>query len=116
MTTQIGNRATTMPGRYYTDPKLFAEEFERFYFHDWICAGRADHIPNPGDYFLRALAEESIIVTRDQTGAVNSFYNVCRHRGTRICTETHGSFPGRIQCPYHAQDATKSFPALPVNV
>jgi glycine betaine catabolism A len=101
MTTQIGNKATTMPGRYYTDPELFAEEFERFYFHDWICAGRADHIPNPGDYFLRELAEESMIVTRNQTGAVNAFYNVCRHRGTRMCTETQGSFPGRIQCPYH---------------
>ena len=62
--------AKTLPGRYYTDPQLFAEEFERFYFRDWICVGRADHIPNTGDYFLRELAGESIIVTRDQSGAV----------------------------------------------
>jgi Rieske 2Fe-2S family protein len=91
----------TLPGRYYTDPQLFAEEFERFYFHDWICAGRAEQIPNSGNYFLRELAAESIIVTRDQSGAVQAFYNVCRHRGTRMCTLAEGSFSGRIQCPYH---------------
>ena len=92
--------ATTLPARYYTDPDLFRDELERFYCHDWICAGRADQIPTPGDYFLREVAGESIIITRDESRGLRAFFNVCRHRGTRICA-TEGHFPGRIQCGYH---------------
>jgi Rieske 2Fe-2S family protein len=74
---------------------------ERFYFDRWICAGRAGAIPNPGDYFLRDVVDESIIVTRDAGGDVRAFFNVCRHRGTRMCTDPEGSFATRIRCPYH---------------
>jgi Rieske 2Fe-2S family protein len=101
MTSQATRSPTTLPGRYYTDPDLFREELERFYCQTWICAGRAGQIPRPGDYFLRQIAGESIIVTRDASSEVRAFYNVCRHRGTRLCTSAEGTFPGRIQCPYH---------------
>lgn len=93
---------TTLPRRYYTDPALFQDEVERFFFDHWICAGRMDVIPNPGDYFLRNVTGESVIVLRDSTDKIRCFYNVCRHRGTRICVAAEGNFGGRIQCPYHA--------------
>ena len=93
--------ATTLPARYYTDPDFFRDELERFYCNSWICAGRADQIPAPGDFFVREVARESIIVTRDGGGSVRAFFNVCRHRGTRICAGGEGHFAGRIQCGYH---------------
>ncbi len=93
--------ASTLPSRYYTDPGVFREELESFYFRNWICAGRAGVISEPGDYFLREVAGESIIIVRDPAGRVRAFYNVCRHRGTRMCTAAAGHFDGRIQCPYH---------------
>ncbi len=93
----------TLPARYYTDPEIFRKEMEGFYFNRWICAGRDSFIPNPGDYFLREVGDESIIVVRGPAGEINAFFNVCRHRGTRLCTEAQGSLPGRrITCPYHA--------------
>jgi len=92
----------TLPARYYTDADLFRREMERFYFHRWICAGRVEAIPNPGDYFLRDVAGESVIVTRDASGELRAFYNVCRHRGTRLCDQPEGHFGARIVCPYHA--------------
>jgi glycine betaine catabolism A len=91
----------TLPARYYTDPAQFRQEMETFFFESWICAGRADQIPNAGDYFLREIAGESIIVVRDESGGVAAFYNVCRHRGTRLCSSAEGTFAGKIQCPYH---------------
>jgi Rieske 2Fe-2S family protein len=91
----------TLPSRFYTDPDLFRRELEAFFFERWICAGRAEFIRSPGDYFLREVAGESIIVIRDTDVAVNAWYNVCRHRGTRMCTEPEGNCGGRIQCPYH---------------
>lgn len=93
--------ANTLPAFYYTDSEFFGRELDIFFFQDWICAGRADSISNPGDYFLREIAGESIIIVRNDAGAVQSFYNVCRHRGTRICSEPAGRFEARIQCPYH---------------
>lgn len=90
----------TLPARYYTDPEVFREEVESFYFGSWICAGRAAAIPQTGDYFLREIGGESVIVVRDAAGTVRAHYNVCRHRGTRMCTEAQGNLE-RIQCPYH---------------
>jgi Rieske 2Fe-2S family protein len=92
---------TTLPGRYYTDAEHFRREMERFYFGRWICAGRSEQVAAPGDFFLREIAGESVIVTRDAAGEVRAFYNVCRHRGTRLCVDAEGAFPGRIACPYH---------------
>ena len=92
---------TTLPRRFYADPDFYRAELERFYFNRWICAGRADQIPNAGDYFTRTLGEESVIVTRDGSGTIHGLFNVCRHRGTRLCEQTEGHFADRIQCPYH---------------
>lgn len=91
----------TLPARYYTDPEVFRGELERFFGQMWFCAGRSEQIQRPGDFFLCDVAGESIIVTRDGGGEIRAFYNVCRHRGTRMCTEAAGAFSGRIQCPYH---------------
>jgi len=91
----------TLPRRYYTDPQVFRQEMDSFFFQSWICAGRAETIAHPGDYFLREFAGESVLVVRDQAGSLRAFYNVCRHRGTRLSTAGEGTFGGRIQCPYH---------------
>ena len=64
--------------------------------------GRAARLAQPGDYFLRDIAGESIIVLRDREGTLRAHFNVCRHRGTRICREESGRFGETIQCPYHA--------------
>ena len=94
-------QAKTLPGRYYTDPNLFQRELELIFCQMWFCSGRTEQIARPGDYFLCQVAGESVIVTREEGGGIRAFYNVCRHRGTRICREESGKFAGRIQCPYH---------------
>jgi len=102
-TTQINiHGARTLPRRYYVSSEIFSEEFERIFTQRWLCVGREDRIPHPGDYFLQPVGNESIIVLRDRAGGFRSYYNVCRHRGTRLCEETHGRFSETIQCPYHA--------------
>ena len=92
----------TLPRRFYADPDFYRAELERFFFNRWICAGRADQIPKAGDYFTRTLGDDSVIVTRDRSGEIHALFNVCRHRGTRLCEQTEGHFVERIQCPYHA--------------
>src|SRR5208282_4073136 len=92
----------SLPAHYYIDPANHESELERFFLGMWIHAGRADQIPASGDYVLRDVADESLIVTRANDGAIHAFYVVCRHRGTRLCEAVLGTFDGLIRCPYHA--------------
>jgi Rieske 2Fe-2S family protein len=91
----------TLPARYYLDPQLFERELESFFFGRWVAAGRMEQIANTGDYFLREICGESIIVVRAAPESIRAYYNVCRHRGTQLCSEAEGNFARRIQCPYH---------------
>lgn len=87
---------------YYTSESIYQAEFERIFYRRWVCVGRADQIPNPGDYFLQQIGDESLIITRNRTGQPRAYHNICRHRGTQICEEPQGKFRNSIQCPYHA--------------
>jgi len=64
--------------------------------------GHASRVAKPGDYLLASVAGESLIVVRDESGAVHALYNVCRHRGTRLCEGGDGHAIGALRCPYHA--------------
>src|SRR5437867_13090023 len=76
---QQGQR--TLPGRYYTSPEIYAEEQERIFTARWICVGRAAEIPAAGDYVLRTIAGESVIVVRGRDGALREIGRAsCRER------------------------------------
>jgi Rieske 2Fe-2S family protein len=93
---------TTLPGHVYTDPSWLAREMERVFARMWLAAGRADQLAEPGMFIRRDVAGASILIVRGADHALRAFYNVCRHRGTRLCTAGHGRLRGSIQCPYHA--------------
>lgn len=94
--------ARTLAGRYYTAPDVLMEEREKIFSRRWICVGRENGLAQNGDFMLADVAGESIIVLRDRAGTLRAFYNVCRHRGTRLCESAKGRFSETIQCPYHA--------------
>ena len=96
----MSDQQKTLPARYYTDPAVFQQELENLFCQMWVCVGRTEQASKHGDFFLCEIAGESIIVTRDGD-ALRGFYNVCRHRGTRVCREQEGKFAGPIRCPYH---------------
>ena len=93
--------ARTLPQRYFVSPEVFAEEQTKIFATQWVCVGHQSQLANAGDYFVQQVAGESLVVVRDQQRAVRAFYNVCRHRGTRLCEEASGH-SAAIQCPYHA--------------
>jgi glycine betaine catabolism A len=94
--------AETLPAAYYTDPRYFERELDALFRSMWICAGRTEEVARPGQFVLREVAGDSMIITRSADGGLHAFHNVCRHRGTRLCTDAAGHFSGSIQCPYHA--------------
>ncbi len=94
--------ARTPPGTVYVDEGVFQQEMEKLFFRHWLNVGHVSQIPNPGDFFTREIGTESLLFIRGSDGAVRGFYNVCRHRGTRIVTDERGEKLRSIVCPYHA--------------
>jgi Rieske 2Fe-2S family protein len=94
--------AKTLPQRYLVSPEVFAEEREKIFSRQWVLIGHQNQIASPGDHFVADVAGESLVIVRDKGGEVHGFFNVCRHRGTRLCQVENGYLSGAIQCPYHA--------------
>jgi len=93
----------TLPGKYYHDPEIYAEEVDKIFYKYWIYACRSEEIAEVGDYKLIQVVDESIILTRDKKNQIRALFNVCSHRGTQLCDEKKGNFAAKvIQCPYHA--------------
>ncbi|HEX3788769.1 MAG TPA: aromatic ring-hydroxylating dioxygenase subunit alpha [Pseudonocardiaceae bacterium] len=92
----------TLPGRYYTDPELFAAEQSAVFESLWFCAVRSVELAEPGEYRTVQVGRESVLVTRSRDGALRAFLNICRHRGARLCVEEQGSVRRAFQCTYHA--------------
>jgi glycine betaine catabolism A len=93
----------TLPGRDYHAQDVYELERERIFFRSWMYAARADEAPEPGDFVTVDVAGESVLLVRGKDGELRGFYNVCRHRGSRLCDhETRGHAKSAIKCPYHA--------------
>lgn len=110
--TARGGMQRTLPARAYRDPAVFALERERIFAREWVCIGREEAIPRPGEFLLADVVGERVIVVRTREGELAAHHDVCRHRGSRLVLETDpraeleaapsGRFRGSIVCPYHA--------------
>ncbi|HKU95798.1 MAG TPA: aromatic ring-hydroxylating dioxygenase subunit alpha [Vineibacter sp.] len=98
-TRQVLNRALHAPGEIYASPEVLRREIQEYFMRDWLYVARVEELANPGDYMALRPAGEPIIVSRDRTGQLHAFYNMCIHRGVQVA---HGSGNARsFRCPYH---------------
>jgi Rieske 2Fe-2S family protein len=92
----VSGMERTLPRAAYLSPEVFDQERERIFWREWFVVGRAEELAGPGDYIVREVAGESIIVVRTRS-------NVCRHRGSQLVPQGRaGCFGGGIRCPYHS--------------
>jgi phenylpropionate dioxygenase-like ring-hydroxylating dioxygenase large terminal subunit len=85
----------------FVSQDIYDQEIERIFGRAWLYVGHESQVPNPGDFFLSSMGEESVILTRDRTGKLHVFLNTCRHRGMRVCRYDEGNTTNFV-CPYHA--------------
>ena len=93
-------RARAMPKSVYVSSDFARAEEQHIFAKEWLCAGRAEALPNPGDYMTMKIAGEPVIILRDRDGALRGLSNVCRHRMSTLL-EGRGNARS-IVCPYHA--------------
>src|SRR5438105_6555632 len=94
-------RAKSLAQKYFVSPEMFAEEQKKIFSKEWLLVGHQSQIPDAGDYVVQQVIGESLIVIQDKSGEIRGFFNVCRHRGTRLKEDASGH-ASAIQCPYHA--------------
>jgi len=104
---------------FYLSPEFYAFERQHWLARQWYVLGHSSEIPDVGSYIVRDLLGESLIIVRDSEQVIRAFYNVCRHRGSRICT-TDGKSTS-LRCPYHAwsyrlDGSLRSAPAMAADV
>lgn len=92
----------TLASEYNLSEDVFSAEQGRIWENKWLCVGRTTDWSKPGDFRVLTIGRESVIVLRDQLGNFQSYFNLCRQRGTRLCETDSGTLRKTIQCPYHA--------------
>ena len=86
---------------FYSEDAVFDADMRTVIGRKWLVAGHVDRVRRKGDYFLFKVGVESLIVVRGDDSTINAFYNVCRHRGSLICTKPEGHV-NLLTCGYHA--------------
>jgi phenylpropionate dioxygenase-like ring-hydroxylating dioxygenase large terminal subunit len=92
--------ADVVPKTRYTSPEFMRLENERLWPRVWLLAGREADVAKPGDWFTFEIGPESILVVRDRQGRLGAFFNVCLHRGNRLCEPGMGHAKS-FTCLYH---------------
>ena len=109
---RVAGLEPTLPSSWYRSAQVFALEKERIFCREWLCVAREEQLAAPGAHQVLDLLGESVLLLRNREGRLRAFYNVCRHRGTRLCRDPAaagaaavrlpgGIGGGRITCPYH---------------
>jgi phenylpropionate dioxygenase-like ring-hydroxylating dioxygenase large terminal subunit len=96
--TGVGSR--TLPWSWYADPAVLRLEQERIFRRFWQYAGRIDDVAEPGSFTTTRAGDVPVVLVRDENGTLRAFLNVCRHRGSLVCSGSGKRTT--LQCPYHA--------------
>src|ERR1700722_6450191 len=99
-TTDFADKELRVPLHYYRDPKITEIEESQILPRVPLAIVPSAQIPEKNDYVVRSVLGDSLLVTRDRSGASHVLLNYCRHRGAMpACGSGNAS---RFVCPYHA--------------
>ncbi|MBP5979621.1 MAG: aromatic ring-hydroxylating dioxygenase subunit alpha [Halomonas sp.] len=93
-------RAYSLPQPFYNDARLFALDMQEIFEKEWLFAGMACEIPAKGNFMTLEIGDNPVVIVRGGEGQIHAFHNVCRHRGSRLCTKDKGKV-AKLVCPYH---------------
>lgn len=99
-TTDLADRELKVPLHYYRDRKMAEIEESQILRRVPLAIVPSAQVAEKNDYVVRSVLGDSLLVTRDRTGASHVLLNYCRHRGAMpACGSGNAS---RFVCPYHA--------------
>jgi glycine betaine catabolism A len=91
-----------LPPAAYVDPAVFEWEQRHFFGGGWMCVARSEQVAEPGEQRAEPTGAGSVLLVRDEDGALGAFANTCRHRGHELLPCGESAQHRMIICPYHA--------------
>lgn len=83
-----------------TDPDIYKREQEKIFGKTWLFLGHESELKEPGSFITRMMADDPVILMKNNDGEIKGFLNSCAHRGVKLCTEDFGNKKAHT-CPYH---------------
>ena len=77
-------------------------EVEHIFTGSWLCLGRTDGLPGPGQASAMSAGRARLLLVRDGAGELRAFHNTCRHRGHELLPEGAVAAVRQLRCPYHS--------------
>ncbi|MGO4889407.1 aromatic ring-hydroxylating dioxygenase subunit alpha [Anaerobacillus sp. MEB173] len=90
----------SIPAYILADPSIYELEHKNVFMKTWVFIGHESEIPNKNDYMLRDVAGYSVIISRTADNEIKAFYNMCTHRGMKLCRADKGNNASFV-CSYH---------------
>ncbi|WP_437880432.1 aromatic ring-hydroxylating oxygenase subunit alpha [Pseudomonas sp. LRF_L74] len=85
----------------YCSADIYAKELEKVFYRQWLAVGHISLVPAAGDYYVKQVGPESMIIAKDKEGRIRAYFNVCRHRGYRMLDDHAQGCTDGFVCPYH---------------
>ena len=89
-----------LDGERYLSREFMQAEWTSIWMKTWQLVARVDDFEEPGSFVVHELGKESFLFVRGEDNEIRGFYNVCQHRGNRLCQMESGLLD-TFTCPFH---------------
>lgn len=101
--------AIGLPPQVYSDPDFHRFEMDAVFGGEWLCVGRAEQIPNVGDYLAVTRVGEPLIVVRSNDESIRVMSAVCQHRAMCLTASTDRTDDDMLDPPDFRSGSVRSF-------
>ena len=84
----------------YIDHKIVSSEVNKIFYDYPVPIALSAELKENNSYKATTAIDTPLLITRDETGFVRAFINICKHRGAPVCPEGSGK-KSRFNCTYH---------------
>lgn len=97
---QAPEAVRALPANWYTSQEMYELERRAIFSRKWLIITHQVRLKEAGDFLRYQIANFDFVISRDRSGNISAFHNVCRHRAYPVI-ETDKGTAKIFSCRYH---------------